>query len=87
MDWRERVSINPRICHGIACIKGRRVIVSVVVAGLAEGDSPESLVENFLVAPKDIQAAMLFAADRRKTASCPSGTRSPDAIQKCVGIR
>lgn len=63
MNWQERISIHPDVCHGKACIKGRRVMVSVILASLAEGDSPETIMANFHLAPEDIQAAMLFAAD------------------------
>ena len=31
MDWRERISIDPNVCHGKACIKGTRVMVSVLL--------------------------------------------------------
>jgi len=36
MDWRERITINPNIRHGKACIKGTRVMVSVILDNLAE---------------------------------------------------
>jgi uncharacterized protein (DUF433 family) len=45
MDWRERISINPNICHGKACIKGTRVMVSVILDNLAEDESYESIIE------------------------------------------
>ena len=38
MDWHERISIDPNICHGQACIKGTRVMVSVILDNLAAGD-------------------------------------------------
>jgi len=63
MDWRERVSINPRICHGKACIKGTRVMVSVILDNLAEGESYESIIEGYRVSREDVQAAIAFAAD------------------------
>jgi uncharacterized protein (DUF433 family) len=25
MEWRERISIDPAVCHGQACIKGTRI--------------------------------------------------------------
>jgi uncharacterized protein (DUF433 family) len=31
MDWRERISVDPRVCHGKACIKGTRIMVSVIL--------------------------------------------------------
>jgi uncharacterized protein (DUF433 family) len=39
MDWHERISIDPNICHGKACIKGTRVMVSVILENLAAGES------------------------------------------------
>jgi uncharacterized protein (DUF433 family) len=32
MEWRERISIDPAVCHGQACIKGTRIPVAVVQA-------------------------------------------------------
>jgi uncharacterized protein (DUF433 family) len=63
MDWRERVSINPQICQGKACIKGTRVMVSVILDNLAEGESYESIIEGYRVTREDVQAAIAFAAD------------------------
>ncbi len=63
MRWQDRISIRPDVCHGKACIKGRRVMVSVILASLAEGDSQETIMANYHLAPEDVQAAMLFAAD------------------------
>jgi uncharacterized protein (DUF433 family) len=63
MKWQDRISITADVCHGKACIKGRRVMVSVILASLAEGHSPEVVIANFHLEPEDIQAAMLFAAD------------------------
>jgi uncharacterized protein (DUF433 family) len=63
MDWRERISVKPDVCHGKACIKGRRVMVSVILASLAEGDSQETIMANYHVSHEDIQASILFAAE------------------------
>ena len=62
MDWRERISINPRICNGKACIKGTRVMVSVILDNLAEGESFEAIAEGYQIAREDIQAALAYAA-------------------------
>jgi len=29
MNWLERIAVDPRVCHGKACIKGTRVMVHV----------------------------------------------------------
>lgn len=34
IDWRERITIDPQICHGKPCIKGTRVMVSVILDSL-----------------------------------------------------
>ena len=61
--WQDRISISDDERHGQACIKGRRVMVSVILASVAEGDSPEAVMSSFHLEAEDIQAAMLFAAD------------------------
>jgi uncharacterized protein (DUF433 family) len=63
MDWQQRVRIDPKICHGTACIKGTRVMVSVILDNLAEGESYESIIEGCRVMREDIQAALSYAAE------------------------
>jgi hypothetical protein len=29
MNWRERIAVDAKVCHGKACIKGTRVMVRV----------------------------------------------------------
>jgi hypothetical protein len=43
MAWRERISINPVVCHGQACIKGTRIPVAVVLDNLAAGLSAQEI--------------------------------------------
>jgi uncharacterized protein (DUF433 family) len=64
MDWRERISVDPLICHGKACIKGTRIMVSVVLDNLAAGVSPEEILRSYpSLSPQDIQAAIAYAAE------------------------
>ncbi len=39
MSWRDRVSVDPSVCHGRVCIKGTRVMVLVILDNLAAGES------------------------------------------------
>jgi hypothetical protein len=36
-EWQERISVNPQMCHGKACIRGTRVMISVILDNLAAG--------------------------------------------------
>ena len=46
-DWRERISIDPNICHGKPCIKGTRIWVSLIVDNLAFGSTEEEILEAY----------------------------------------
>lgn len=63
MNWRERISVDPKICHGKACIKGTRVMVSVVLDNLAAGETPEEIMRGYHLELEDIKAAMHYAAE------------------------
>jgi len=55
----ERISIDPLICHGQACIKGTRISVPQIVAMLANGDSMEELLADYpSLAREDILACL-----------------------------
>jgi uncharacterized protein (DUF433 family) len=79
--WRDRISINPKICNGKPCIKGTRVLVSVILDNLAEGESYESIVEGYRVTHEDIQAAIAFAADLAADRHIPLEPGVPDAVR------
>jgi len=66
MDWRERITVDPAVCHGQACIKGTRVTVSVVLDNLGAGESPEQIASAYRLASEDIQAALLYVAELAK---------------------
>lgn len=64
MNWRERITIDPNVCHGKACIKGTRVMVSVVLDNLAAGISPDEILSSYpSLSILDVQAAISYAAD------------------------
>jgi uncharacterized protein (DUF433 family) len=63
MDWRDRISIDPRINHGKPSIKGTRVLVSVIVGSIAAGDSVERILASWpQLTADDVTAALKFAA-------------------------
>jgi uncharacterized protein (DUF433 family) len=64
MDWRERIAIDPKICHGKACIKGTRVMVATILDNLAEGISRDEILKSYpSLSAEDIQAAVAYAAE------------------------
>jgi uncharacterized protein (DUF433 family) len=64
MDWRNYINVDPTICHGQACIKGTRVMVSVILDNLAEGlDAQETLKSYPSLTKESIQAAINYAAE------------------------
>lgn len=64
MDWRERISVNPSICHGKACITGTRMMVSVILDNLAAGVSPDEMLGDYpSLTHEDILAAVSYAAE------------------------
>ncbi len=73
-DWQERITINPAVCHGKACIRGTRVMVSVILDNLAAGVPSYEIVGSYpAIREPDIQAALAYAAElaREGTADLP----------------
>jgi uncharacterized protein (DUF433 family) len=63
LDWRERISVDPRVCHGKPCIKGTRIMVSVILDYLTADESVEELLRQYpTLKSDDIRAAVAYAA-------------------------
>ena len=74
LQWQERISINPLVCHGKACIRGTRVMVSVILDNLAAGVPHDELLQSYpSLQESDIQATLAYAAElaREGTAGLP----------------
>jgi uncharacterized protein (DUF433 family) len=64
MDWREHITVDQDVCHGKTCIRGTRVMVSVILDNLAVGQTTEEILESYpSVRRDDVQAAVAYAAD------------------------
>ncbi len=64
MNWRERITTDPLVCHGKACIKGTRIMVSVILDNLAEGIGEEEILKSYpSLTLDDIKAAIAYAAE------------------------
>jgi uncharacterized protein (DUF433 family) len=60
----DRISINPKICHGQPCVKGTRIMVWLIVQYLANGDSVEDILAAYpSLTREDVQACLAYAAE------------------------
>ncbi|MHA1911498.1 MAG: DUF433 domain-containing protein [Candidatus Kariarchaeaceae archaeon] len=59
----DHIATNPKICKGVPCIKGTRVMVSVILDCLAEGMTEEEILEEYpTLDVGDVSTALRFAA-------------------------
>jgi uncharacterized protein (DUF433 family) len=59
----DRITFDPRIMGGRACIRGMRVPVSVIVRQIAHGASAEEILRGYPdLQREDIQQAIEYAA-------------------------
>lgn len=59
----ERIVVDPQICFGKPTIKGHRIWVSLVLGHLAEGWTPEDVVDNFPgLVVDDVRACVAYGA-------------------------
>ena len=64
MRWQEQITVDPHVCHGVACIRGTRVPVSVVLDNLAAGLSVPEILQSYpSLSEEAVQAAIAYAAD------------------------
>jgi len=63
MGTLELISVDPNVCHGQACIKGTRIMVSVILDCLAAGMSERDiLVEYPTLTVEGVRAAAAYGA-------------------------
>ena len=46
-NWQEQIESKSKVCHGKPCIKGTRIMVSVILDNLAEGLTLEEIVREY----------------------------------------
>ena len=75
MKWQDYIVVDPTICHGKACIKGTRIVVSVILDNLAAGFSPNELLRSYLSLNREaIQAVIAYVAElaRERVVALPT---------------
>jgi len=59
-----RVSVDPNVCGGKPCIRGTRIYIAVILDGLAEGLTPEQMIDHYpQLSLDDIHAALAYGAE------------------------
>ena len=63
MELLERITIEPGKCGGKPCIRGMRIRVVDVLELLADGMTPEQVIEQLPdLEMEDVKASLMFAA-------------------------
>jgi len=58
------ISLDPSVCGGQPCIKDTRIYITIILDALAEGLTPQQIVDHYpLLSLEDIRAAIAYAAE------------------------
>jgi len=64
MNWKDYIIVDPTVCHGRACIKDTRIMVSVILDNFAAGLSSDEILQSYpSLNHEAIQAAIVYAAE------------------------
>ena len=75
-----RISINPEVCYGQACIKGTRIPVHQIIHMLANGDTIEELLTEYpSLEQEDILTCLDYAASLAEEQVTPIGALASTA--------
>jgi uncharacterized protein (DUF433 family) len=75
MRWQDHIIVDPAVCHGKACIKGTRIMVSVVLDNLAAGLTPQEIIRSYpSLSEEDVRATIAYAAElgRERVVAMPA---------------
>lgn len=68
MDWRDRITVDPKVLVGKPVIKGTRIAVEFVVDLLGRGWTQEQILREYdHLTPEDIQACLAYASEALKS--------------------
>ena len=63
MNWQDYITVDPSICHGKACIKVTRIMVSIILDNLASGVTIDDIMNSYpSLNSEAIQATIAYAA-------------------------
>lgn len=75
MNWRDHISVDPNVMHGLACIAGTRIPVSVLLDNLAAQVPEERILAEYPSLTREaIGAALAYAAElaREQSVALPA---------------
>jgi uncharacterized protein (DUF433 family) len=68
MDWRDRITVDPKVLVGKPIVKGTRMAVEFVIDLLARGWTTEQILQEYdHLTPEDIQACLAYASEMLKS--------------------
>ena len=63
-DMLQRITVDPNVCGGKPCVRGTRIYIAIILDGLAEGLTPEQIIDHYpQLTLDDIHAALAYAAE------------------------
>jgi uncharacterized protein (DUF433 family) len=64
MDWRDRITVDPRILVGKPVVKGTRIAVEMVVDLLAAGWTHQQILDSYpTLTEADVRACLAYARE------------------------
>ena len=64
MDWRDLITVDPRILVGKPVVRGTRIAVELVVDLLAAGWSQEQIIDSYpTLKPEAVRACLAYASE------------------------
>jgi len=68
----DRITFDPQVMGGRACIRGLRVTVSLILNLTANGMTPEEIVEEYpYLEAEDVREALRYAAEAVRERTLP----------------
>jgi uncharacterized protein (DUF433 family) len=60
----KRVSLDPGVCGGMPCVRGTRIYIAIILDSLAEGVTPEQIIDQYpQLSHEDIRAALAYGGE------------------------
>jgi uncharacterized protein (DUF433 family) len=60
----QRISVDPGVAGGKPCVRGTRIYIAIILDALAEGLTPEQVLDHYpQLTADDIKAALLYAGE------------------------